>query len=101
MNTINPNFFQTGVHNQVQPSQDVTASEAQSSFANELKNAINEVNQTQADSSMKTEELIRGEATDLHDVMITSQKASVTLQTASEIQNKAIEAYREVMRMQI
>lgn len=32
---------------------------------------------------------------------VTAQKAGVTLQAATEIQNKVIEAYREVMRMQI
>lgn len=37
----------------------------------------------------------------LHNVMITAQKAGVTLQAATEIQNKVIGAYREVMRMQI
>ncbi|MDV2580596.1 flagellar hook-basal body complex protein FliE [Alkalibacillus haloalkaliphilus] len=78
-----------------------TASEVQQSFANELKNAINEVNKTQQESNAQTNALINGEAQDLHNVMISAEKASVTLQTATEIQNKAIEAYQEVMRMQL
>jgi len=34
-------------------------------------------------------------------VMITAQKASITMQTALEIRNKAVEAYQEMMRMQM
>jgi flagellar hook-basal body complex protein FliE len=37
----------------------------------------------------------------LHQVMITAEKASVTLQTTLEIRNKVVEAYQEIMRMQV
>lgn len=48
-----------------------------------------------------TSEMAKGESVDLHQVMIASQKASVTLQAALEIRNKAVEAYQEMMRMQV
>ena len=79
----------------------VSTAEAKDQFATQLKNAINHVNGLQTESDLKTNQLIRGEDVDLHNVMITAQKAGVTLQAATEIQNKVIEAYREVMRMQI
>nr|WP_236782477.1 flagellar hook-basal body complex protein FliE [Allobacillus saliphilus] len=79
----------------------ISTAEAKDQFAQQLKNAINHVNDLQTKSDVKTNQLIRGEDVDLHDVMITAQKAGVTLQAATEIQNKVIEAYREVMRMQI
>lgn len=79
----------------------ITPSEAHDKFASFLKNAINDVNQAQEVSNEKTNALVRGEIDDLHDVMITAQKASVMLQTATQVQNRALEAYREVMRMQI
>jgi flagellar hook-basal body complex protein FliE len=47
------------------------------------------------------EKLARGENVELHEVMIASQKASITLAATMEIRNKVIEAYQEVMRMQI
>ena len=37
----------------------------------------------------------------LHNVMITAEKASVTMQTTLEIRNKVVEAYQEIMRMQV
>ncbi|UFU01021.1 flagellar hook-basal body complex protein FliE [Radiobacillus kanasensis] len=79
----------------------VTPGEAQNKFSTSLKNAIETLNSAQIESDRKTEALAKGEITDLHDVMITSQKASITLQTAIEVQRKVIDAYTEVMRMQV
>jgi len=42
-----------------------------------------------------------GENVELHDVMIASQKASITLQATMEVRNKVVEAYQEIMRMQV
>ena len=66
-----------------------------------MKNAISEVNSTQIQSDVVTEGFIKGEQIDLHEVMIVAQKASITMQTALEIRNKAVEAYQEIMRMQV
>lgn len=81
--------------------QSMTPGEAQANFANLLKNAIHNVNELQVESDKKTEALAMGQINDLHDVMITAQKASVTLQATVEIQRKAIDAYTEIMRMQV
>jgi flagellar hook-basal body complex protein FliE len=80
---------------------DITPGEAQKKFANKLKEAIENVNDAQHMSDLKTEALMRGEINDLHDVMITAQKASITLETTVQIQQKAIDAYNEIIRMQI
>ncbi|MRG85404.1 flagellar hook-basal body complex protein FliE [Salinibacillus xinjiangensis] len=75
--------------------------EAQQNFSQSLKNAIDKVNDSQIKSDQMTTALAKGEIDNLHDVMISAQKASITLQTAVEVQSKAIEAYKEVMRMQL
>ncbi|WP_461200426.1 flagellar hook-basal body complex protein FliE [Anoxybacillus sp. TBDG-1] len=75
--------------------------EAQQAFSQFLKEAINEVNKQQIESDQLTTKLVKGEHVDLHNVMIASQKASVSLQLAIEVRNKVIEAYQEVMRMQV
>ncbi|WP_226034951.1 flagellar hook-basal body complex protein FliE [Aquibacillus saliphilus] len=81
--------------------QKVTPANAQGQFSSSLKNAIDQLNEAQITSDKKTNALASGEIDDLHDVMITAQKASLTLQTAIEVQRKAIDAYNEVMRMQV
>ncbi|HWK22258.1 MAG TPA: flagellar hook-basal body complex protein FliE [Ureibacillus sp.] len=78
-----------------------TPYEAQQSFAHTLKDAIASVNTQQVQSDAITEKLINGEDVDLHEVMITAQKASITLNATIEVRNKAIEAYQEIMRMTI
>lgn len=75
--------------------------EAQQSFGDFLKSAIESVNQDQKASDVLTEKLIRGEDVELHDIMIASQKASITLNTTLEIRNKVVEAYQEIMRMPV
>ncbi|MDX8365060.1 flagellar hook-basal body complex protein FliE [Cytobacillus sp. IB215665] len=79
----------------------VTPAQAQQSFATMLNDAINQVNESQVASDKAIESLVNGEDVDLHNVMITAQKASITLQTTLEIRNKAVEAYQEIMRMQV
>ena len=78
-----------------------TSAEAQQSFKSWLNDSIKNVNAAQVESASMTERLVRGENVELHDVMITAQKASISLQTTVEVRNKAIEAYQEIMRMQV
>lgn len=78
-----------------------TPYEAHVQFADFLKESINKVNEAQVKSDALTEKLAKGENVDLHQVMIASQKASITLQATMEIRNKVVEAYQEVMRMQV
>lgn len=79
----------------------VTSAEAQQTFANSLKEAIASVNSQQIQSDTMTQKLINGGDVDLHEVMIASQKASITLNATMEVRNKAVEAYQEIMRMSV
>ncbi|AIF66372.1 flagellar hook-basal body complex protein FliE [Terribacillus saccharophilus] len=76
-----------------------TPGQAQSSFTESLKSAIESLNETQQESDKMTQDLAAGKVDNLHDVMIASQKASVALDAAVQVQKKAIDAYTEMMRM--
>lgn len=78
-----------------------TVGEMQQSFAMNLKEAIEHINHAQHKSNQKTTALATGEIDDLHEVMITAQKASITLQTGVQVQKKVIDAYNEIMRLQV
>jgi len=95
VNNISP-VFQQGATNQVQPEE-----KSNVDFSSLLKNAIEQVNQAEQASNMKTEGLAQGKVDDLHDVMLTAQKASITVETAVQVQQKAIDIYNEMMRMQV
>ncbi len=73
----------------------------QGSFRETLKEAIQDVNQLQVEASEATEAFLRGEITDLHDVTIAMEKARVSLELMLEVRNKLVEAYQEIMRMQM
>lgn len=79
----------------------ITSAEAQQNFATTLKEALANVNTQQLHSDTMTEKLINGGNVDLHEVMIASQKASITLSATMEVRNKAVEAYQEIMRMSV
>ncbi len=97
----NPNAIQSIQPNSVAQPKKITPKDAHSAFAESLKNAINNVNEAQIESNKKTEQLAKGEIDNLHDVMITAKKASITMQTAVQVQGKVVDAYNKVMRMQV
>lgn len=78
-----------------------TPYEAQQSFGNFLKEAIQSVNDKQQHSDLLTGKLVRGEDVELHEVMIASQKATIALNATMEVRNKVVEAYQEIIRMPV
>lgn len=67
-------------------------------FFSELVSKVNDL-QTQSDQAIQG--LASGENKNLHEVMISMEKASISFLFMSQVRNKAIEAYQEVMRMQV
>jgi len=70
-------------------------------FSNLLKDALNKVNDLQIQSDEYKQLLATGDVDNLHDVTIAAEKASIALQLTLAIRNKVVEAYQEIMRMQI
>lgn len=70
-------------------------------FGDALKNAIQEVNALQNQSVEMKTKLVTGEIQDIHQVMIASEKANLAFQLTLQIRNKVVEAYQEIMRMQV
>ena len=78
-----------------------TDSSNQTSFSELLKNSIDSLNESQVKSDQITNELAAGKDVNLDEVMIAAQKANMSLTAATEFRNKAVEAYQEIMRMQM
>ncbi len=75
-----------------------SAVEGAGKFFSELVSKVNDM-QTQSDQAIQG--LATGENKNLHEVMISMEKASISFQFLSQVRNKAVEAYQEVMRMQV
>lgn len=70
-------------------------------FADTLKDAVQNVNTAQKESDKKMQELAVGKSKDIADVMITAEKADIALKLMVQVRNKIIEAYQEIMKMQV
>ena len=70
-------------------------------FGEVLKNAIADVNQLQADADKTIQDLQLGKNVDIHDAMIALNKMDVSFKMLMEVRNKLLNAYQEVMRMQV
>lgn len=71
------------------------------SFRDMLQKAISDVSELQEVKGEKINQLATGEIQDLHQVMIAMEEAGIAFQFTMEIRNKIIEAYQEIMRMQV
>lgn len=71
------------------------------SFADTLKNAVGKVNELQQQADVKMQQLATGETTDIADVKIAAEKADIALRLMTSVRNKMIDAYHEIMKMQV
>jgi flagellar hook-basal body complex protein FliE len=70
-------------------------------FLETLKGFSRDVNDKIQESNRKTEAFAVGDRYDLHEIMIASEEAGLSLKLLLQIRNKLIEAYQEIMRMQM
>lgn len=71
------------------------------SFGSMLTNAIGDLQKTQETASTAATELATGKSEDLSSVITAVQEASLSMQLASQVRNKAVEAYTELFHTQI
>ncbi len=102
---------QSGAANGVSPigGQDVAVGRAldikapaKPEFQNILTSALDQVNSLQKQSASMAKAYELGDTTvSLSDVMVASQKSSVSFQAVTQVRNKLVEAYQEVMNMPV
>lgn len=70
-------------------------------FGEFLTEALGEVNGLQKEAATASYRLAAGQLEDVSQVTIAAEKASIAMQLTMQVRNKAIDAYQEVMRMQV
>ncbi|MEK6774419.1 MAG: flagellar hook-basal body complex protein FliE [Bdellovibrionota bacterium] len=80
---------------------DSTSETGAKSFADTLKDAVGEVNQLQKTSDKKMQDLTTGRTDNVADVMVAAEKADIALRVMVQVRNKIIDAYNEIMKMQV
>ncbi|MPM27080.1 Flagellar hook-basal body complex protein FliE [bioreactor metagenome] len=71
------------------------------SFSQFLSNAIADVNTLQNNAEKASLDLAAGKIQDVSQAVIAAEKASIALQLTMQVRNKVVDAYQEVMRMQV
>ncbi|RBN35067.1 flagellar hook-basal body complex protein FliE [Lawsonia intracellularis] len=70
------------------------------SFADTFKDSLSNVNEMQTTKSQMIQSFASGETQNVHELMITLQKAGLAINMTSAVRNKVLEAYKELSRLQ-
>ena len=84
-----------------QNSGDTQASGAKLPFSEVIKDAYSNLSELSETASNDAFNLALGQTDDLHTIMINAEKAAVALELTVQLTAKALNAYNEIMRMQI
>lgn len=95
-----------GLHNYAEQLQQVTGLNTQEqtnsgkSFSDYLDQALSGINSSMNTMDKSATEMISGQQDDLGQVMMNMTESQLTLQTAVQVRNKALEAYNDLKNMQ-
>lgn len=70
-------------------------------FGDALENAIGKVDGAQKAADSQIEAFVSGEQENLHEVMIAMNEAKLSFQLMTEVRNRMLDTYQELMRMQV
>ena len=78
-----------------------TSSSSATSFQDMLSNAIESTDDANTVSQTDTQSLLSGQVDDVAQVMIDQQKANLSLDLVVQVRNKVVDAYNQIMSMQV
>ena len=71
------------------------------SFMDHLKEGMNDVNSLSKQADTMATDLASGKSQNIHETMLAATQAELSFNLMVQVRNKVLEAYQEVMRMQI
>jgi len=74
---------------------------ANESFSSMLSQMVSDVNAAQVNSAQAVSALQSGQNVPLHQAVIAMEEANVSFQLMVEVRNRVLDAYQEIMRMQV
>lgn len=73
----------------------------QEGFGQALIEAVERVNRMQARADEEAEKIATGQSDDIHAALVAMQEAELSVELTVQVVQRAIEAYREISRMQV
>lgn len=77
------------------------AGKQQGGFQAALEGAISQVNELRQVSHQSIDKFLSGEAEEVHQAVLATQQAELAFEMFLQVRNKVVQAYQEVMRMQV
>ena len=74
---------------------------AHKSFVDFLADSIEQVNDLQRDANLAMEKLSSGKTKNIHETMLTVERAEIAFKAMNQVRSKIIDTYRELMKMQV
>ena len=74
---------------------------AASGFGTMLDNAIQQVEGSRTEANQSVQRFLSGESEELHTTVLATQKAELEFELMLQVRNKVVQAYQEMMRMQV
>jgi flagellar hook-basal body complex protein FliE len=71
------------------------------SFGEFLSDSISKVNSLQQDANVSMQRIASGDSQNLHETLLAVERADIALRQMNQVRNKVIDAYKEIMKMQI
>jgi len=84
-----------------QPGPGSPAEQVERSFAKIMTDMVSQVNERQQAADQAVQEVQAGGAKNLHQAMIALEEADISLRFLVQVRNKAMDAYQEIMRLQV
>ena len=70
-------------------------------FSDALRDAVEQVNTDQVRADNAIQEFVSGKTKNIHETMLAIERAELSLKMMTQVRNKVLDAYKEIMRMQI
>ena len=71
------------------------------SFSDMLTDSVNRVNTMQKQADVSIQKLASGESKNIHETLLAVEQAEIAFKTMNQVRSKVIDAYKEIMRMQV
>lgn len=96
------NAFQIGQSSQTTLNDSKDSNEnSQVNFGQILADKLSEVNDKQVSAQEISKQFVEGDDVDVHQVMLSTEEAKLSLDLAIQVRNKLVDAYQELSKMQL
>lgn len=86
---------------QMHPSEPALSGDSATTFSDLLRKSVEKVNEHQVQADTAVKELLAGRNKNIHETMLSLERADSSLKLMMQVRNKVLEAYKEIMRMQV